>query len=102
MAKKHNRFEGVTAADLIDDTVPPVLMEGRRRYNTLTPVGNQLVGAVDGWLVAHPGFHSPSTVGRGLRVSTVVADHILSWMDRNGVYVQGSGNGCWRKYGVKA
>lgn len=98
MAKKYNRFEGVTAADLIDYTVDPIPANGRRLYNTLTPTGNQLVGAIDGWLVEHPGFHNPSTVGRGLRVSTCVAETILSWMDRNGIYVQGDGNGCWRKY----
>jgi hypothetical protein len=98
MPKKYNRFEGVTSGDLIDYTSPIQVVEGRRLYTGLTSTGNQLVGAVDGWLVSHPGYHTPSAVGRGLRINSTVAWQILSHMDSHGIYVTGDGNGCWRKY----
>jgi hypothetical protein len=98
MATKYNRFEGITSGDLIDYTSPIKVIDGRRLYTGLTSTGNQLVGAVDGWLVAHPGYHTPSAVGRGLRINTTVAWQILNHMDTQGIYVVGDGNGCWRKY----
>jgi hypothetical protein len=101
MPKKYNRFEGVGSADLIDRNSPIKVIDGRRLYTELTPIGNQLVGAIDGWLVAHPGYHTPSAVGRGLRISSTVAWQILSHMDVHGIYVVGDGNGCWRKYSTR-
>ena len=98
MATKYNRFEGITSTDLIDCTSPIKVTGGRRLYTGLTPIGNQLVGAIDGWLAEHPGYHTPSTVGRGMRIDTTVAWQILSYMDSHGIYVTGDGNGCWRKY----
>ena len=83
---------------VIDTTSPIEVVNGKRIYTRLTPEGNRLVGRIDAWLVAHPGFHPPSRVARGVKASTDEAGDVLSWLDRRELLVVGNGNGCWRKY----
>lgn len=83
---------------VIDTTSPIEVVNGKRSYSRLTPAGNRLVGKIDAWLVAHPGFHPPSKVARGVKATTNEAYDVLSWLDRRGLFVVGDGNGCWRKY----
>lgn len=41
---------------------------------------------------------NPSTIARKAKVAPSHKVYpVLEWMDAN-VYIQGSGNGCWRKY----
>lgn len=86
---------------VIDTASPIEVVNGVRSYSRLTAHGNRLVGQIDAWLVAHPGFHPPSRVARGVKVTTVEAEAVLSWLDRRGVWVVGDGNGCWRKYAAR-
>ena len=86
---------------VIDRTSPIEFINGKRRHSLLTTEGNRLVGKIDAWLVAHPGFHNCSTVARGVKTDTNTAWEILHWLDDHGMYAVGSGNGCWRKYGAR-
>lgn len=89
-------------SDVIDTTSPIELRNGRREYSALTAYGNLLVGRIDAWLQSHPGLHSPSVVGRGIKASTTDAAAVLSWLDDRGMFVVGVGNGAWRKYGARS
>ena len=81
----HNPFANVATDDLV--AAP----------GQLTALGNRLVGKIDGWLVAHPGYHSRSTVAKGVKIDTTHAWIMLGHMERHGL-AKGSGNGCWRKF----
>lgn len=86
---------------IIDPRSPIEVVNGRRLYSQLTAYGNSLVGRIDYWLTTHPGYHPPSKVARGCKVTTHEAEHVLSWLDRKGMYAVGDGNGCWRKYAAR-
>lgn len=64
----------------------------------LTDEGYDLADAVDLWLENHKGYHTPSTVARGVKATNSVdVWQVLNWMDHQ-VLVMGSGNGRLRRY----
>lgn len=77
------------------DTTSPVI---NGYYSQLTAEGNKLVGKIDAVLQERGGDYSPSQMGRLIKADSVATYAVLSWMDRNQMFVQGFGNGTRRRY----
>lgn len=65
-----------------------------------TDDGYDLADKIELWLQSHPGLHTPSAIGRGVKANSTEVWHVLSWMEDH-VYVTAAGNGKWRKYGSR-
>lgn len=66
----------------------------------LTGEGYDLADKIELWLEAHPGLHTPSGIGRGVKATSTDAWQVLCWMEKR-VYVAAAGNGKWRRYGSR-
>lgn len=80
-------------------------LSGDMGHDALTSDGYDIADQVTAWLESHPGFHTPSTIGRGVKIRGAAIHsnyvwQVLVWMEKH-VLVNGSGNGVRRRYGAR-
>ncbi|QHB37841.1 hypothetical protein I5G63_gp101 [Mycobacterium phage Imvubu] len=88
-------------SNVIDQTSPVEVIGGRRVYSLLTPEGNRLVGKIDAALTERGGDYSPSQLARIVKADSHDVRSVLDYLDARGMFVQGSGNGNWRRYAAR-